>query len=65
MNGISIECEACGENYDVQVKKEGQEFTDFRIICCIFCGQQIKRRCKYVQRANKGKLRPAKHLKER
>ena len=56
MNGINIECEACGESYDVQVKKEGQEFTDFRIICCIFCGQQMKRRCEYVERASKGKV---------
>lgn len=42
LNGININCKACGENYDVQVKKEGHEFTDFGIICCIFCGQQIK-----------------------
>ena len=42
LNGININCEACGENYDVQVQKEGQGFTDFGIICCIFCGQQIK-----------------------
>lgn len=42
LNGININCEACGKNYNVQVKKEGQEFTDFGIICCLFCGQQIK-----------------------
>jgi len=42
LNGININCEACGENYDVQVKKKGQEFTDFGIICCLFCGRQIK-----------------------
>ena len=42
LNAININCEACGENYDVQVKKEGQKFTDFGIICCLFCGQQIK-----------------------
>lgn len=42
LNGININCESCGENYDVQVKKEGYEFTDFEIICCLFCGQQIK-----------------------
>ena len=23
LNGININCEACGKNYDVQVKKEG------------------------------------------
>ena len=42
LKGLKINCEACGKNYDVRVQNEGQEFTDFKIICCIFCGQQIK-----------------------
>ena len=65
MNSIIINCEACGNNYSVQVQQEGQEFTDFGIICCVFCGHQIKRRWNYVERTNKEKLRPAEHLKER
>ena len=55
MRGINIECKACGKNYDVHVKKEGQEFTDFRIICCIFCGQQIKRRCNEPTKENRAR----------
>ena len=41
-NGFTVTCEACGNEYEVRVKKEGEEFNDFGIICCLFCGQQIK-----------------------
>jgi len=41
-DGLNIECEACGNEYEVRVKKEGEDFNDFGIICCLFCGQQIK-----------------------
>jgi hypothetical protein len=41
-DGLNIRCEACGNEYEVKVKKHGQEFNDFSIICCLFCGQQIK-----------------------
>ena len=40
--GIGINCEACGNRYSVKVLKEGDEHNDFGIICCVFCGQQIK-----------------------
>ncbi len=40
--GLNIECEACGNEYEVKVTKEGEDFNDFGIICCLFCGQQIK-----------------------
>ena len=42
MKRINSNCEACGNNYSVQVQQEGQTFTDFGIICCVFCGHQIK-----------------------
>ena len=42
LNGLRLNCEACGNEYEVKVLKEGQEFNDFDIICCLFCGQQIK-----------------------
>ena len=40
--GLSLSCEACGNEYEVRVLKENEEFTDSGIICCLFCGQQIK-----------------------
>jgi hypothetical protein len=40
--GLIITCEACGNEYEVKVLKEGEEYNDFGIICCLFCGQQIK-----------------------
>jgi hypothetical protein len=40
--GIEIHCGACGNEYQVTVLKEGEEFNDFGIVCCLFCGQQIK-----------------------
>lgn len=40
--GIRIDCEACGNKYSVKVLKEGDEYNDFRTLCCVFCGQQIK-----------------------
>jgi hypothetical protein len=40
--GIGINCETCGNRYSVRVLKEGDEYNDFGIICCLFCGQQIK-----------------------
>jgi len=39
---IRINCDACSNEYEIKVIKEDQEFRDFRIICCLFCGQQIK-----------------------
>jgi len=39
---IKVRCDASENNYDVQVQKEGQGYTDFDIICCMFCGHQIK-----------------------
>ena len=59
MNSITINCEACRNNYSVRVQKEGQEFTDFGIICCVFCGQQVKlyqrRWFEHVERTDNGK----------
>ena len=40
--GFKLNCEACGNEYEVRVLKEGEDFNDFRVICCLFCGQQIK-----------------------
>lgn len=40
--GLSVSCDACGNRYDVKVLKEDKDFTDFKDICCLFCGQQIK-----------------------
>ena len=40
--GTRIDCEACGNKYSVKVLKEGDEYNDFGIVCCLFCGQQIK-----------------------
>ena len=42
LKGLKINCEACDTEYDVNVLKEGDNFNDFGIICCLFCGQQIK-----------------------
>lgn len=39
---MKIACSACGNRYDVRVAKDGQAYTDFEIICCLFCGRQIK-----------------------
>lgn len=40
--GFAVNCENCGNEYEVRVMKEGEEFNDFGIICCPFCGGQIK-----------------------
>jgi hypothetical protein len=40
--GLKVNCEACGNEYEVRVLKEGEDYNDFGIICCLFCGQQIK-----------------------
>ena len=40
--GLKLNCEACGNEYEVRVLKEGEDFNDFGIICCLFCGQQMK-----------------------
>jgi len=40
--GLKLNCEACGNAYEVRVLKEGEDFRDFGIICCLFCGQQMK-----------------------
>ncbi len=42
VNDLEINCGACGNEYEVEVKKNGDDFNDFGIICCLFCGQQIK-----------------------
>ena len=42
LNGLKIDCEACDNRYEINVLKEGENFNDFGIICCLFCGQQIK-----------------------
>ena len=42
VSGLKLNCDACGSQYEVKVLKEGNEFNDFGIICCIFCGRQIK-----------------------
>jgi len=42
IQGAKISCEACGNEYEIKVIKGGDGFEDFRIICCLFCGQQIK-----------------------
>ena len=39
---LKINCEACGNKYEVRVLKEGEDFNDFGTICCLFCGQQMK-----------------------
>ena len=41
-DGLNIECETCRNEYEVKVKKNGDDFNDFGIVCCLFCGQQIK-----------------------
>lgn len=42
LSGLKFKCEACGNEYEVKVLKEGREFDDFGTVCCLFCGQQIK-----------------------
>ena len=42
LESLEIKCDACGSDYEVKVKKEGKDFNDFGVICCVFCGQQIK-----------------------
>ena len=42
LNGIKIYCEACNNEYELKVLKEDENYNDFWIICCLFCGQQIK-----------------------
>ena len=42
LKNIKINCEACGNEYEINVLKEEVNFIDFGIICCLFCGQQIK-----------------------
>lgn len=42
LSGLKIKCKACGGNYEITVTKEGQQFNNLGIICCLFCGQQIK-----------------------
>ena len=39
---LGIRCEACGNEYEVSVTVEGMPFTDFDVVCCLFCGRQIK-----------------------
>ena len=41
LKGIKVNCEACNNEYEVNVLK-GVNFIDFGIICCLFCGRQIK-----------------------
>jgi len=42
LDSLKINCEACNNEYEVKVLKGGEDFMDFGIICCLFCGQQIK-----------------------
>lgn len=42
INGIEVICDACGNEYEVKVLKEDKDFNDFGIICCLFCGHQVK-----------------------
>ena len=42
INGIEVKCDACGNEYEIKVRKEGEDYNDFGIICCLFCGRQIK-----------------------
>ena len=42
LESLEINCEACGNEYEVRIKKNGDDFNDFGIVCCLFCGQQIK-----------------------
>ena len=42
LNGLKIDCDACDNKYEINVLEEGENFNDFGIICCLFCGQQIK-----------------------
>ena len=42
LESLEINCEACGNEYEVRVKKNGDDFNDFGIVCCLFCGHQIK-----------------------
>ena len=40
---ITVSCDACGNTYRVTVKTNDNGCsTDFRTICCLFCGRQIK-----------------------
>jgi hypothetical protein len=39
---LGINCLVCGNEYLIRVTKEGQDYRDFGIVCCIFCGQQTK-----------------------
>jgi len=41
-NGIEVICDTCGNEYEVTVRKEGEDVNDFGIICCLFCGHQVK-----------------------
>lgn len=41
-DGLKINCKACSNKYEIYVLKTGDKFKDFGIICCLFCGQQIK-----------------------
>jgi len=42
LKSLKITCEACDNEYEINVLKEKESFNDFKIICCLFCGQQIK-----------------------
>lgn len=42
LKGVKINCLHCGNGYEVNVVKEGEDFNDFGIVCCLFCGRQIK-----------------------
>jgi len=60
LNGLKIDCDACDNKYEINVLKEGENFNDFGIICCLFCGQQIKLYEGgeiHVERTNKRKVK--------
>jgi len=39
---LSVNCQVCGNQYQVKVTKEGQDYNDFGTICCVFCGKQMQ-----------------------
>jgi hypothetical protein len=47
-DGISLRCDACENQYELKVKKDGMEYTDFDSVCCVFCGRIIKEHGKEV-----------------
>lgn len=60
---VNMNCDVCGNTYSIIVRKDGNLYTDFRDVCCVFCGQQIKlyqnqEVIQDVERANSRKAQP-------